>query len=144
VNGQLTVLREDLHRPRSVTRVPRRMKVRPHDDDVARADASSVTSPVNGSIRRSSAEPDGEVHCVRVDQFDMFPKIFSDQFEKIGIRIGEAAYGAWWEVKDHLANAYEYDQLWLTWLDTAAEKNVPAAYEYARQLARRYGLNWPR
>lgn len=47
----------------------------------------------------------------------VFPKKFINKFKEIGINIDDPKNGTWWEAKDHLANAYDYNKAWEMLLD---------------------------
>lgn len=69
----------------------------------------------------------------------MFPVKFGDKFERLGIKIGDPRYGAWWEAHDHLRRAHEYNMRWRNFLD-APGATLEQALAFARELAAEYGL----
>ena len=80
----------------------------------------------------------------------MFAQKFGDDFAKIGIDIHSPHNGAWWDATRHLENAYQYNKAWEKWFEDnqrLIQSNpagaAGAAFEFARELAKQYGLNWP-
>lgn len=87
--------------------------------------------------RASGAVPEGS-HAHHV-----FPQEFAQRFQKMGIdvndpRLARISLGAWWEARDHLKKAHEYNKRWRDFLET--NPTAEQALEFARALAGEYEL----
>ncbi len=54
----------------------------------------------------------------------VFAKKFRDTWNRLGINFEDPANGAWWEVGDHLRNAYGYNRRWENWIAANRELAV--------------------
>ena len=79
----------------------------------------------------------------------MFSQKFSDTWQQLRINWDGAENGVWWEATDDLKNAYGYNKMWEECINANASliKNdssaaASKAYEFARELAEKYGLKW--
>lgn len=103
---------------------------------------SRFASGFRGAMQRATFNSGVGQHAHHI-----FAQQFKETWEKLGINCAEN--GAWWEVTDHLRNAYDYNKAWERWATENASliKNdkfaaASSAYDFARELAEKYGLKW--
>jgi hypothetical protein len=72
----------------------------------------------------------------------VFPEAFKMTWEKLGVAWNSAANGSWWEARDHLRKAWQYNQDWLDWIDSTPDATASDAMQYAQELAKKYGFTY--
>lgn len=84
-------------------------------------------------VRYTGINPGKVAHAHHV-----LPKEFERRFGEIGINVHDPKLGSWWEVKDHLGNAWEYNQVWVRFLDD--KRTNKEIFNHALKMAERYNF----
>ena len=71
----------------------------------------------------------------------VFPRKFAKSFDKIGIKVDDIKYGAWWESHAHLENSYQYNLWWDVFfsIDGITASDAEALADF---LANLFGFTW--
>lgn len=78
-----------------------------------------------------------------MDAHHEFPKALRDFFDKIkGLDIWDPKNGALWDSASHRANWMTYQRDWEAWFQQGGT-SMRAAMAKGRELAKRYGFDWP-
>ena len=70
----------------------------------------------------------------------MIPRAVEGKAAAAGINIHDPKYGSWWDKSVHRSKSAEYGRLWKEFFRTPTPPTAAQVLDYARKLAKQYGL----